>query len=281
MKQKEIVSNLAVITHLTGASNYTWVYFKDRPRLLVSKSLTYFEKLLPSCIRIHKTALINPAYIQDITPPLRAKAPGSITMVGGTLLPISRRRWLEVADSLHASNTTHDETNGTEGLREEPVEMNGKSQVGRAKQGIELPERFVYTFMQDERKRQLLAEIISEKCPHYTIQFFESSTSLIGQLPQTVPESLPALVLLEVRTVGWALLNTLEFIKTDNRFRQIPTVVFLREQSGNDVEICYAAGANSVVCETNYVAFTEATERICRYWLTFAALPIDKVMSSK
>ncbi|GAB3888705.1 response regulator transcription factor [Spirosoma agri] len=276
MKQNdEIVSNLAIITHLTGASNYTWVHFKDKPRLLVSKSLTYFEDLLPSCVRIHKTALVNPAYIEQIKPPLRAKTPGSVTMLGGDSLPISRRRWQEVAELLQASEPFGEPVTKLKNRSVAALEGQAETVTDWPNRVVDSSERFVYAFMQDERKCRMLEEIVDENWPHYTIRFFDNSSSLTSQLTQVGTNDLPTLVFLEVRNVGWPLLSTLEFMKNDNRFRHIPALVFIRDQSGNDVEVCYAAGANSVVCQSGSTVFAEAAEQICAYWLTFAALPVN------
>ncbi|MCK8493007.1 MULTISPECIES: LytTR family transcriptional regulator DNA-binding domain-containing protein [Spirosoma] len=275
MKQiEEIISNIAVITHLAGASNYTWVHFTDRPRLLVSKPLTYFEGLLPACIRIHKTVIINPTYVKYSTAPLRAKAPGSVTMTNGDELPVSRRRWLEVAEMLQCPEPLGDSVM-LGGLTGQSVKKVGNSFAGQPTWGESLRERFMFAYMQDERRSHLFAEVVNEQNPAMQIKYFDTSASLTGQMTQVKNLSLPTMIVLEVRNVGWSLLNTLEFIKKNNRFRHIPTVIFIREPSGSDVEVCYAAGANSVVCQSGFMGFGEAAKQICQYWLTFASLPLD------
>lgn len=268
-----IVKNLTLITHLTGASNYSWVHFRDGTKLLLAKSLTFIENMLPSFVRIHKTALINPAYVRDIRPPFRAKTPGTIIIDGQIVLPISRRRWDDVADALQLT-TLSDDTSPVV-LATEQTPQPGSVQNNRVMQPITLPERLVYCFIKDNRRAQIMQETVAQKWPACVMEVFTSSTSLSDQVARTVARNLPALIIIDARAVGWSVLNTLEFIKTDNRFRQIPVVVFLEEQTGNDVEVCYAAGANSVVRLADQTGFAQAIEQICRYWLSFAKLPID------
>ncbi|WP_234734082.1 LytTR family DNA-binding domain-containing protein [Tellurirhabdus bombi] len=86
------------LTHLIGASNYTWVYFWNNEKRIVARNLGAFEKSLPLFIRTHKTVLVNPAYIVKVCPPGGSKKPGSIILKNGTELPVSRRRWAVLAE---------------------------------------------------------------------------------------------------------------------------------------------------------------------------------------
>lgn len=276
MKQiQEIVNNSASVTHLTGASNYTWVHFLSDPQVLLSKPLTYFENQLPSYIRIHKTSLINPAYIQSIQPPKRAKSPGTIVLKGGEKLPISRRRWLELADLL----TGAQQKQKPETLLATSVPESDKEQLNEelidSEQTMPLSKQWLFAFCQDEKRRSKISQSIHDKWPHYAIRFFDNGTSLVEKMISTAANDLPALVLLDVRKLGWAAMNTLESIKSNKLFCRIPTVVFIQDLAGSDVETCYAAGANSVVRQSSDEMFDEVVDRIYRYWLNFAALPAN------
>ncbi len=70
----ESIHQPALLLYLTGANNYTWLQFQSGKRVLLAKSLTYFTERLPQFVRVHKTALINPAYVTELEPPLRAHA---------------------------------------------------------------------------------------------------------------------------------------------------------------------------------------------------------------
>lgn len=276
MKQiQEIVNNSAAITHLTGASNYTWVHFLSEPQVLLSKPLTYFESQLPSYIRIHKTSLINPAYIQSIQPPKRAKSPGTIVLKSGERLPISRRRWLDLADLLTGAQQKEKPEDVL--ARKAPESENGQleEELLQSEQAIPRSKQWLFAFCQDEKRRSKISRGIHEKWPHYAIRFFDNGTSLIEKMIGTAANDLPTLVLLDVHKIGWAAMNTLESIKSNKLFCRIPTVIFIRELAGSDVEACYAAGANSVVRQNSDETFDDVVDRIYRYWLNFAALPAN------
>jgi DNA-binding LytR/AlgR family response regulator len=88
------------ITHLTGASNYTWIHFWNGEKQRVAKPISAFERLLTRFSRVHKTALVNPAYVTDLQAPLAPKKSGVITLQHTIDLPVSRRRWETVAATL-------------------------------------------------------------------------------------------------------------------------------------------------------------------------------------
>lgn len=272
----EVISHPGQITHLTGASNYTWVHFRDGATVLLSKPLSYFEEYLPDFVRVHKVAIVNPHYIHQIQSPPRAKTPGSVTLQNGVVLPVSRRRWPDVTDALDRLTRLENSTftqliNGNKEEIGSTTRGRVVQEIGVPQQLIAPPTRQVYAVIKDDVKSLLLQQILEEKWPHCTVRFFANGASLIDHISLREP---PALVLLDVRTVGWNGLNALENLKSDKRLRAIPAVVFINNQSGNDVEVCYAAGANSVISQAgSYEEFKNTVERICQYWLNFAALP--------
>ncbi|UFH57992.1 LytTR family DNA-binding domain-containing protein [Spirosoma sp. KNUC1025] len=79
------------IVRLEGKGNYTLVYLLDHARpILVSYTLKRFEAHLPTYIRIHRSALINPAYVSQVsraTPRLMF-----VKLTTGESMPVSRHR---------------------------------------------------------------------------------------------------------------------------------------------------------------------------------------------
>ena len=69
--------------------NYTMFYFTDGTKLLVTKTLKEFDKLLGghNFIRVHQSHLINTAFIKEFT-----KSDGYIIMKDGTKVPVSTRK---------------------------------------------------------------------------------------------------------------------------------------------------------------------------------------------
>jgi two-component system LytT family response regulator len=76
------------IVRIESSSNYSRVFFTNRPPLLVCKILQWFEDLLPmeSFVRVHRSHLVNKAFI--------AARPNEtyLLLQNGQVVPVSRRR---------------------------------------------------------------------------------------------------------------------------------------------------------------------------------------------
>ncbi|WP_158500595.1 LytTR family DNA-binding domain-containing protein [Spirosoma radiotolerans] len=80
---------------LEGNGNYTIIHFADSSKILmVAQTLRYFEEQIPNFIRVNKSALINPAHVDEL---IRT---GPKTMLlrldDGLELLVSRRRISDV-----------------------------------------------------------------------------------------------------------------------------------------------------------------------------------------
>ncbi|UFH54680.1 LytTR family DNA-binding domain-containing protein [Spirosoma sp. KNUC1025] len=82
------------IVRLEGKGNYTLVYLLDCDKpILISYTLKRFEAHLPAFLRIHRSALINPAYIVQVSrtnPKIMF-----VKLTTGETIPVSRRRMME------------------------------------------------------------------------------------------------------------------------------------------------------------------------------------------
>ncbi len=78
------------VIHLEAQSNYTNIFFKNKPKIIVSKTLKELEDLLPSDIffRVHHSYLINLNYIKKY---IRGDG-GQIELENGILVDVSRRK---------------------------------------------------------------------------------------------------------------------------------------------------------------------------------------------
>jgi DNA-binding LytR/AlgR family response regulator len=80
------------LKYLTGESNYTWLHYSNGEKKLTTQTLKKYQETYPHFIRIHKKALVDPAYIEVIKS--RPKSPDKIAvLIDGQELTISRRRW--------------------------------------------------------------------------------------------------------------------------------------------------------------------------------------------
>ena len=82
------------VLYLAGNGNYTWFCMTNGRRKLTSRTLSYYSPTLPDFIRIHKSYLINPAYVLSLA--YTSPESGVISMQDLTQLPIAKRRIREV-----------------------------------------------------------------------------------------------------------------------------------------------------------------------------------------
>ncbi|MBK8703252.1 MAG: response regulator transcription factor [Saprospiraceae bacterium] len=87
------------ITRLESFGNYTFVFFANRERCLVSRNLKYFEQLLPRpCFfRLHQSHIINIAFVRQL---VNDSGCGHALMHDGAQIPVSRRRKEEFLGAL-------------------------------------------------------------------------------------------------------------------------------------------------------------------------------------
>ncbi|GAB4035549.1 LytR/AlgR family response regulator transcription factor [Spirosoma jeollabukense] len=85
------VRNAQLIVRLEGDGNYTKVYLESHTEsLLVSRTLKWFEEQLPTFVRLSKSTLVNPGYIEQIRKVDNKTV--YLRLADGHLLLISRRR---------------------------------------------------------------------------------------------------------------------------------------------------------------------------------------------
>ena len=91
-KGKVMMVHSSLIIRLEAQSNYTRIYFTDRPPVIMARVLKLYDAMLKphGFIRIHRTHLINPQYVEDLG------HPGKVQMTDQSLPEISRRKRREV-----------------------------------------------------------------------------------------------------------------------------------------------------------------------------------------
>jgi two-component system, LytTR family, response regulator len=88
------------IVRLEACSNYTWLYQQDGSRQLLSRTLAYYESVLPEhFLRVHRSHFINLNYLTSLT--LRENT--EIELMDGKKIPIARRRWQTLKAQIKAA----------------------------------------------------------------------------------------------------------------------------------------------------------------------------------
>ncbi|MFD1140570.1 response regulator transcription factor [Larkinella insperata] len=258
------ISQPAQIVYLQGASNYTWVHYRDGQKLLLSKPLLYFEAALPSFLRVHKTALVNPRYIQDVTAPPRRKMPGNIHLINGITLPVGRRRWHPLLQDISQAVQLSDEGKNNFYTH---ISTGGPFNQPAVQQRL-------YVATANEIKAGLVQQLIEDHWPEWGIHFFDSGSGLLKTLAASEETNLPGMILLDAGPQPARSLFVLETIKNAGKLKRIPTLLMAESDNGDLVEQGYAVGANSVILHPTHPShFVQALERVCRYWLRMASAP--------
>ena len=85
------------VIRLESNINYTRFHFEDKTKLLVTKTLKEFDKMLSdqNFIRIHQSHLVNTSFIKEF-----AKQNGEVILKDGTKIPVSTRKKSALMDMI-------------------------------------------------------------------------------------------------------------------------------------------------------------------------------------
>jgi CheY-like chemotaxis protein len=82
------------------------------------------------------------------------------------------------------------------------------------------------------------------------------------------------LVLLDLNLPIVSGFEVLEFLKSDPRLRKLPVVILSGSSSQQEIERCYAVGANSYFCKpTGIQQVFDMAAQLVTYWFDHAKLP--------
>ena len=100
LNNAHITIRLSQIVYIKGDENYAWLHWKSGSPALSSRCLKSWQKETPNFWRIHKGYLVNPDFIDTSKVP--SKKDPYIQLVTGLILPVARRRVVEIADKIKA-----------------------------------------------------------------------------------------------------------------------------------------------------------------------------------
>ena len=84
----------------------------------------------------------------------------------------------------------------------------------------------------------------------------------------------PNIILLDLNLPGTDGREVLRKIKADPKLQKIPVIVLTTSNAEQDIEQCYAAGANSYVQKpVDLVGFIQSVARLTDYWFNVSILP--------
>lgn len=254
----QLLEQPSLLAYFTGFDNYVWLQFRNGERRLLAKPLVYFEERLPMFIRIHKTALINPAYVISVQPPPRPKMAGSVRLLDGIELPVSRRRWHRVVSLLQNDAVPAVPDNGL-------PERAGQDQP--ASNTSDSLDSFRVQLIMSGDTLLLTQHCLSEAGLPCKVQHTPLGAELASALLLTTPDEWPLLILIDARANRVDSILTLQTLKSHPSLRAIP-VVWLAAP-GYDMMQAYLLDANSVVIVSEEpTAFVKTIKELLQYWLT-------------
>ncbi len=84
----------------------------------------------------------------------------------------------------------------------------------------------------------------------------------------------PDLVLLDLNLPIVSGFEVLEFLKSDPQLKKLPVIVLSGSSSQHEIELCYAAGANSYFCKpTGIQQVFDMAAQLVTYWFEHTKLP--------
>ncbi len=92
---------LCELVSLQSAENYTWLIWANGKRLLMPRTLKYYEAQLPTdgFIRLHRNYAVNVSHIVAVRQLTRLSI--EVTLSNGMRLAVARRRWIQIRDRLY------------------------------------------------------------------------------------------------------------------------------------------------------------------------------------
>lgn len=95
-----------------------------------------------------------------------------------------------------------------------------------------------------------------------------------GEFSASGRASRPSIILLDLNLPGTDGRSVLQSIKSTPDLHTIPVVVLTTSNAAQDIEECYAAGANSYVQKpVDFDGFIQSIARLSEYWLEVCILP--------
>ncbi len=120
----------------------------------------------------------------------------------------------------------------------------------------------------DADDREILRDAFASNNDVAEYIFLENGDDLLKHLESCTPDNLPSIILLDLNMPGKDGREALKEIKTNVRFRHIPTLIFTTSSSHRDRETAYNLGANCFITKPDtFNKLISLTDDITKLWL--------------
>jgi CheY-like chemotaxis protein len=121
----------------------------------------------------------------------------------------------------------------------------------------------------DTDDREIIRDaFMSNHKDHREYVFMENGEKLMDYIEEADKDSMPALIMLDLNMPGKDGREVLKEIKSSERFKHIPTIVFTTSGSQKDKQTAYELGANCFITKPDtFNKLVELTNSIMLIWL--------------
>lgn len=127
--------------------------------------------------------------------------------------------------------------------------------------------------------RLLLQHVFARFLPQYKVRFFAGGNALHEHLLielKRPDRTRPDLILLDLNMPGLSGYQTLVRLQ-QSPWKGIPVVMMTNDESNQEIEQCYEAGANSFLIKPIGIeAMKQLMSEICRYWRCLNQLSVEE-----
>ncbi|MEZ4900976.1 MAG: response regulator [Spirosomataceae bacterium] len=111
--------------------------------------------------------------------------------------------------------------------------------------------------------------------------FVKDGRALLDYLKQN-DATMVGLILLDLNMPCMDGREVLRSLKSDEKLRKIPVVILTTSRASQDIEECYAIGANCyVVKPASYSVFNDTIATLVKFWIELSQLPVIAAQSAK
>lgn len=124
------------------------------------------------------------------------------------------------------------------------------------------------------KKGEIENEIVIARDGAEVLDFLSATGIYAGRDPNYVP----GVVLLDLRLPKVDGFEVLKKIRSAERTKYLPVVIFTASKETGDISECYRRGANSYIFKpVDYMEYIEVVKRVTKYWLSLNVPPPRKM----
>ena len=130
-----------------------------------------------------------------------------------------------------------------------------------------MPRNVLY--VEDNADSIVFFKRIVDKLGNYSLETYEDGDALIKNMKDyTAPNKRPEIILLDINLPGMNGFEILEYIRSQEKFRHIPVIMFTSSENEQDIKKSYENGANAyLVKPDNLKSLHNVIEDTFNFWL--------------